>query len=282
MDTPHVLLIVIVVLAVMLLVVRRSRGGPRKEHSLSFTWRVGGTTSAEPPAIGEPSADTTQPYNAGHPIVISDPASLGVFRTGAATPTVRVRSGFVQKILGDLFFPGLEAKVGDVQKHTDLGGALAQQHKWDDAVVQFSRAVTLARQNLYAPGRKLGFEGMIAAGAHNNLGNALVGKGDLDRAVVEFREGIRLSPDLALLHDGLGHALFAKGDMEGAAAESREAIRLDPNLAEMHKNLGDTLATGGNLDGAILEYHKALRLDPKLASAQDGLRRAGGKEELGG
>ena len=59
-------------------------------------------------------------------------------------------------------------------------------------------------------------------------------------------------------------------------------ISVKHGLAEMHKNLGDTLATSGNLDGAILEYQKALRLDPELSSAQDGLRRAGGKEELGG
>src|SRR5439155_1064748 len=75
MDTPRRVLIVSVESVAMLLVVRRSRGGPREERSLSFTWRVGGTTSAEPPAIGDPRADTTQPYNAGHPIVISDPAS---------------------------------------------------------------------------------------------------------------------------------------------------------------------------------------------------------------
>jgi Tetratricopeptide repeat len=278
MDTLHVLLIVIVVLAVLLLVVRRSRGGPGKEHSLRFTWRVGGTPGAEPPATGEPGAETTHAYSAGHPIVISDPASLG-FGTGTTMPDVQVRSGFAQKMLGDLFFPGLQAKVGDVQKHTDLGAALAQQKKWDDAVVQFSRAVASAHQSLYSPGRKLGFEGMIAAGAHNNLGNALVGKGDLRRAVVEFREGIRLYPDLALLHDSLGHALVAMGDVEGSTAELREAIRLDPKLAEMHKNLGDTLAASGNLDGAILEYQRALRLDPELASAQDGLGRVGGKEK---
>ena len=74
--------------------------------------------------------------------------------------------------------------------------------------------------------------------AHNNLGNALRDKGDLDGAIAEYREAIRLDPRFANAHCNLGNALSDKGDLDGAIAEYREAIRLDPKHVRAHNNLG--------------------------------------------
>ena len=64
--------------------------------------------------------------------------------------------------------------------------------------------------------------------AHNNLGFALDASGDRPGAVAEYREAIRLKPDLPKAHANLGFALEASGDRPGAIAEYREAIRLKP------------------------------------------------------
>ena len=53
-----------------------------------------------------------------------------------------------------------------------------------------------------------------------------------------------------------------KGDLDGAIAEYREALRLNPNDDEAHFNLGVALGKKGDWDGAIAEYREALRLNP--------------------
>jgi tetratricopeptide (TPR) repeat protein len=107
--------------------------------------------------------------------------------------------------------------------------------------------------------------------AHSNLGIALKDKGNLDGAIVEFREAIRLDPKYGWAHNNLGAALIDKGDPDGAIVEFREAIRLDPKVALPHSNLGGALNDKRDLDGAIAEFREAMRLDPKLAHAHHGL-----------
>jgi tetratricopeptide (TPR) repeat protein len=103
--------------------------------------------------------------------------------------------------------------------------------------------------------------------AHRNLGNALSDKGRLDEAIAEYREALRLKPDLAEAHYNLGNALRDKGRLEEAIAEFREALRLQMDYAEAHNNLGDALRGKGQLDEAIAEHREALRLKPDLAEA---------------
>src|SRR5262245_50574569 len=109
---------------------------------------------------------------------------------------------------------------------------------------------------------------------HNNLGSALYAKKDLEGAIVEYREAIRLDPKLATPHYNLGNALYDKKDLESAILEFREAIRFDPKLASAHNNLGSALKEKGDLDGTIACYKKAVELDPENATARSNLAKA--------
>ncbi len=102
---------------------------------------------------------------------------------------------------------------------------------------------------------------------HCNLGVALGRKGDPDGAIEEYREALRLNPNLAAAHDGLGVELGQKGNNDGAIVEFREAIRLKPDYANAHYNLGFALSDKGELDGAIAEFREALRLNPDYEAA---------------
>ena len=84
------------------------------------------------------------------------------------------------------------------------------------------------------------------AGDHFLRGNALDGKGDVDGAIAEYREALRLKPDFAEAHYNLGIALNHKGDWDGAMAEYREALHLKRDYAEVHNNLGVTLLNKGD------------------------------------
>jgi tetratricopeptide (TPR) repeat protein len=105
------------------------------------------------------------------------------------------------------------------------------------------------------------------SGAHYNLGRALASEGNLDAAIKEYQEALRLDPNFSGAHNNLGVALAIKGDQNAAIKEYREALHLEPNYFVAHNNLGAALAGEGDLDAAIKEYQEALRLDPYFSGA---------------
>jgi tetratricopeptide (TPR) repeat protein len=112
------------------------------------------------------------------------------------------------------------------------------------------------------------------ADAHTNLGNALDDQGKLAEAIAEFREAIRLQPNLTDVHINLGNALRGQGKPEEAIAEFREAIRLQPNHPWAHYNLGNALRAEGKLAQAIAEFREAIRLQPNHPWAHNNLGNA--------
>jgi len=108
---------------------------------------------------------------------------------------------------------------------------------------------------------------MDDAAAHYRFGNALRDKGDLDRAVAEYREAVRLDPEHTDAHYSLGLVLYLTGAPEEAVAEYREMLRLHPPDRSArfaaHYCLAMALHETGDPDGSAAGYREALRLDPE-------------------
>ena len=109
------------------------------------------------------------------------------------------------------------------------------------------------------------------AGAHNDLGNALAGRGQVDEAIAHYRKALEIKPDYAEAHNNLGMALAGRGQVDEAIACYRKALEIKPDLAEAHDNLGMALAGRGQVDEAITHYRKALEINPDLAEAHNNL-----------
>jgi tetratricopeptide (TPR) repeat protein len=105
------------------------------------------------------------------------------------------------------------------------------------------------------------------AEAHTNLGVALRSKGDIDAAIAAHRRAIAIRPDYANAHTNLGNALSDKGDLDAAADEYRRAIAIRPDYANAHTNLGSALRAKGDLDGAVAAHLRALAIRPDYAEA---------------
>jgi tetratricopeptide (TPR) repeat protein len=105
------------------------------------------------------------------------------------------------------------------------------------------------------------------AWAHNNLGNALLDKGQVDEAVACLKKAIELNPKYAVAHYDLGVALRKQRKLEEAVAEYREAIALKPDYAMAHNNLGNLLREKGQLEEAITEFREAIRIKKDSAEA---------------
>lgn len=101
-----------------------------------------------------------------------------------------------------------------------------------------------------------------------NLGLALQAEGDLDGAIQNFQDAIRINPFLADSHNNLGAALQVKGYLASAIQEYQTALRINPDYINAHVNLGAVLQIQGDLDGAIREYQQALLIAPSDVDAQ--------------
>ena len=99
-------------------------------------------------------------------------------------------------------------------------------------------------------------------------GNAWTAKGDIDRAIADYDEAIRLNPRNVFALSNLGNAWSMKGDVDHAIAAFTAAIRVDPRFAIAFYNRGNSWRVGKrDYDRAIADYDEAIRLDQRFAKA---------------
>jgi protein O-mannosyl-transferase len=175
----------------------------------------------------------------------------------------------------------------------NLGHALGQQRRYDEAIPHFAEAlrikpdffdalinmgITLSEQGKPAEAityyqRSLDVE-PNSAKAHMQLALALVTQKRADDALQQFYKALELSPNDADIRTNLGLMLARLGKLSEAAAQLNEALRLNPNSAEAHNNLGLVFLANGQPEKSIEYFSAALRLKPDLSVARDNLKRA--------
>ena len=97
-------------------------------------------------------------------------------------------------------------------------------------------------------GRKL-------AAAYCNRGHGLTEKRELDSALADLNEAIRLDPAYACAHTNRGRVYAIKRDLDRAMADYDEALRIDPTFALAYNNRGDAWAGKGDLERALADFN---------------------------
>jgi Tfp pilus assembly protein PilF len=98
-------------------------------------------------------------------------------------------------------------------------------------------------------------------------GKRAVVKGDLERAVRDFSEAIRLDPKYPDSYSERGQAMFKLGETERAIADYSAAIQRDPQFGTALRSRGMAYLYRGTPDLALADLSKAIELtdnDPSL------------------
>jgi protein O-mannosyl-transferase len=118
----------------------------------------------------------------------------------------------------DNYHESLRIDPKNASTHNNLGLALFDKGKAEEALEEFTQSVTLED----------GF-----AGAHNNRGLVLMRLNRLEEAAQEFRTAIALKPDLALAHRNLGQILIGWGEWKDGRDAYLTALQLNPGWNEV-------------------------------------------------
>ena len=97
--------------------------------------------------------------------------------------------------------------------------------------------------------------------------NAYYYAGDFGNAEKEYKEAIKINPNLAEVHYNLGVLLERLKRHDEAEKEYREVIKINPNYMAAHYNLGNLLADLKRYDEAEKEYRETIRINPYFVQA---------------
>jgi tetratricopeptide (TPR) repeat protein len=105
--------------------------------------------------------------------------------------------------------------------------------------------------------------------AHNNLGDFLLDKGQVDAAIAQYRLSLNVHPD-ARVYDNLGNALQQQGNPQNAQeayGDFQSALQLLPDDPNAYLGLGNIDLQEGQTAQAIQNFQKALQIAPAFPMA---------------
>jgi Tfp pilus assembly protein PilF len=145
---------------------------------------------------------------------------------------------------------------GSAGWHNDRGNALCDAHRFDEAIAEYERAITLAPD---------------FAEAYSNMGTALRDSDRVDEAINAHRYALQLRPDLAEALNNLAIALRDIGQWDEALQCCQRAIAIKPEYADAHANLGVILCELERADESVAACRRAVALQPQRGVLQNNL-----------
>ncbi|MBE9164551.1 MULTISPECIES: tetratricopeptide repeat protein [Microcoleaceae] len=114
---------------------------------------------------------------------------------------------------------------------------------------------------------------LIVQNSAEDLFNSALAKseaGDIQGAIADYTEAIRLNPDYAAAHNkrGIIRARDLK-DYPAAKADFDRAIQIDPNYGDAYYNRARVREFLEDINGAIADYHTAAQFYQKSGKTND-------------
>ena len=106
------------------------------------------------------------------------------------------------------------------------------------------------------------------------LGNILKDRGQIDQAILSYREALRITPNEPEFHVLIGVLLSKKGEKFKAFDHFSKAVLLKPDYFDAQCSLAASFFDKGNTESAIKHYLHALKLEPGSEEAMINLGNA--------
>jgi tetratricopeptide (TPR) repeat protein len=146
-----------------------------------------------------------------------------------------------------LFTHALAVTKDNALAHLNLGVALEEQNRPEEALIEYQKALRLDpyRHETY-----------------NNIGKLLNDGGKPEAALNYCREAVRLNPKSPFSHSSLAIVLVELGRFDEAMGQYSEAAQLDASYAPPRFQMGRILLKQGRDAEAMPHFHEALRIEP--------------------
>ena len=89
-----------------------------------------------------------------------------------------------------------------------------------------------------------------------------------------WTDALAKNPNCWVGYNNLGEALLQKGQVDEAIPEFQKALEIEPDNAEVQNNLGSLFLKMGQMNQAILHYQLAVQINPDDSTAQANLAKA--------
>ena len=155
-----------------------------------------------------------------------------------------------------LFERNLEFTSNNHIAHTNLGAALNEEGRLEEAIAHYLKALQLRPDS---------------AEAHNNLGLVLEKQGRRVEAIKHYYQALKYAPDSVVTIKNLAVSLDKSGQSAQAIQRYLHVLRINPDAAEVHYRLGIAFNKEGRTEEAMQHYLQALRVEPDFAEAHNNL-----------
>lgn len=103
--------------------------------------------------------------------------------------------------------------------------------------------------------------------AYNNRGHYYRQNNQIDKAIADYNEALKINPNYYLSLNNRGKIFFDRGQVDLAMTDFNKSISVAPNYVSALSNRGAAHAAKNDFQAALVDLNKALDLDPQNINA---------------